>query len=259
MTAIASGVRAACAEINSGRGAEGTSRAVSFHSCSNRARSAGSSTSMRCTAWSGSATAAPSSRTNRAEIRSTVDASNRSAAYSTTPTRPSPLSETYMPRSTLVVPVPTASGRARSAPKSVASRGVFCSTSMTWNNGWCACERAGLSRSTRYSNGTSWCAYAARSVSRTRSSSSANDGSPDVSVRSTRVLRKNPTRSSRASSVRPATGEPIGTSVPAPRRVSSAAKPACSTMNRLTPCARASASRSRCRAPSIEKFRVAPR
>ena len=44
-----------------------------------------------------------------------------------------------------------------------------------------------------------------------------------VSVRSTRVLTKKPTRSSSALSVRPAIGLPIGMSVPAPSRVSRAA------------------------------------
>ena len=42
-------------------------------------------------------------------------------------------------------------------------------------------------------------------------------------MRSTRVLTKKPTRSSSALSVRPAIGLPIGMSVPAPSRVSSAA------------------------------------
>ena len=54
-----------------------------------------------------------------------------------------------------------------------------------------------------------------------------------MSVRSTSVLTKKPMRSSSALSVRPAIGLPIGMSVPAPSRVSSAASPACSTMNRL--------------------------
>ncbi len=41
-------------------------------------------------------------------------------------------------------------------------------------------------------------------------------GCPEVSVRSTKVLTKNPTRSSSAASVRPAIGLPIAMSVPAP-------------------------------------------
>ena len=48
------------------------------------------------------------------------------------------------------------------------------------------------------------------------------------------MLTKKPTRSSRASSVRPAIGDPIGMSVPAPNRVNNAASAAWSTMNRLT-------------------------
>ena len=62
-----------------------------------------------------------------------------------------------------------------------------------------------------------------------------NDGSPDRSVRSTSVFTKNPTRSSSASSVRPATGVPTGISVPAPSRDSSTASAACTTMNIVTP------------------------
>ena len=72
--------------------------------------------------------------------------------------------------------------------------------------------------------------------------SSRKLGSSDVSVRSTNVLTKNPTRSSSALSVRPAMGLPIGMSVPAPRRVNSAASPACSTMNKLARLSRASSS-----------------
>ena len=75
----------------------------------------------------------------------------------------------------------------------------------------------------------------ARPASRTRPSSSPNLGSPARSVRSTSVFTKNPTSSSSASSVRPATADPTGISVPAPSRDSSAASAACSTMNSVTP------------------------
>ena len=67
-----------------------------------------------------------------------------------------------------------------------------------------------------------------------------------MSVRSTSVLTKNPIRSSSALSVRPAIGLPIGMSLPAPSRVSSAASPACSTMNRLAPRARESSKSPAC-------------
>ncbi len=59
--------------------------------------------------------------------------------------------------------------------------------------------------------------------------------SPDRSVRSTSVLTKKPTRSSSASSVRPAMGAPSGMSSPAPRRCSSAAVAAWNSMNMLVP------------------------
>ena len=68
-----------------------------------------------------------------------------------------------------------------------------------------------------------------------------NSGSPDRSVRSTSVLMKKPTRSSSASSVRPAIPVPTGMSSPAPSLHSSTASAACTTMNKVTPCSRASA------------------
>ena len=82
---------------------------------------------------------------------------------------------------------------------------------------------------------------------RTRPTRSRKLGWPDVSVRSTSVLMKKPTRSSNAVSVRPAIGLPIGMSVPAPSRASgsNAARPACSTMNRLACASPASRSTTR--------------
>ncbi|CAM5416180.1 hypothetical protein SVIOM74S_05930 [Streptomyces violarus] len=93
---------------------------------------------------------------------------------------------------------------------------------------------------------------------RTRSSSRVKAGSPEVSVRSTSVLTKNPTRSSRAWSVRPAITVPTGTSVPAPSFVSSAASPACSTMKRLAPDLRASSLSAVCSSESIRRRTRAP-
>src|SRR5262249_5721737 len=81
---------------------------------------------------------------------------------------------------------------------------AFCSTSITWNNGWRDNDRAGLSSSTRRSNGTSWCPYAPRFPLRTRPTSSRKLGFPDVSVRKTSVFTKNPINPSSAASVRPA-------------------------------------------------------
>ena len=59
-------------------------------------------------------------------------------------------------------------------------------------------------------------------------------------MRSTSVFTKNPTRSSRAVSVRPATAVPAGISSPAPSLDSSTATAAWITMNNVTPCERAS-------------------
>ncbi len=120
----------------------------------------------------------------------------------------------------------TVTPETRSPGSSKSPPGAFCTTSPVWNSGWWDSDRDGFSTSTRCSNGTSWCAYADSAVSRTRPNSSTKLGSPLVSVRSTRVLMKKPTSSSRASSVRPAIGEPIAMSVPAPSRVYSAASAA---------------------------------
>ncbi len=162
-------------------------------------------------------------------------------------------------RSNLATPVSSRHGSMESPSMSRAAGGLFWKVRATWNSGWRAIERAGLTSSTSRSNGRSWCAYAARSVSRTRPTSSRKLGSPPVSVRSTSVLTNIPTRSSSASSVRPAIGLPIGMSVPAPSRVSSAASAACTTMNRLAPDSRASAVSRRCVSASRTTGIVPPR
>ncbi len=64
-------------------------------------------------------------------------------------------------------------------------------------------------------------------------------GLPAVSVRSTSVLMKRPMRWSVASSVRPATGVPMGMSSPTPSRVRRAATAAWATMKVLVLVARA--------------------
>ena len=120
-------------------------------------------------------------------------------------------------------------------------------------------QRGGASSSTSRSKGMSWWAKAARLCSRTRSSSCTKLGSPVRSVRRTRVLTKNPARSSSASSVRPATGVPMGMSLPAPRRLRSTARAAWSTMKMVTPCWRASSVRRACKAGGMARGVVAPR
>src|SRR5262249_23719868 len=62
-----------------------------------------------------------------------------------------------------------------------------------------------------------------------------------------------------ALSVRPAIGLPIGMSLPAPRRLNSAASAACSTMNRLAWLSRASANSARCNLAPIDSPMLAPR
>ncbi|SLG99850.1 Uncharacterised protein [Mycobacteroides abscessus subsp. abscessus] len=113
----------------------------------------------------------------------------------------------------------------------------FWNDSITWNSGCRAWDRAGLSTSTSRSNGTSACAKAARSRSRTCASRSVNGVAVSTWVRSTRVLTNMPTRSSSACSPRPATGMPMAMSSAPDSRDSSVAKAPCTTMNRVVPLA----------------------
>ena len=76
---------------------------------------------------------------------------------------------------------------------------------------------------------------------RTWASTSAAVGSPPRSTRSTRVLTKNPTKSSSAGSPRPATGNPSATSVLALSLASNTAKAACTTMKLVALCSAATA------------------
>ncbi|SKZ08557.1 Uncharacterised protein [Mycobacteroides abscessus subsp. abscessus] len=92
-------------------------------------------------------------------------------------------------------------------------------------------ERDCATASTTCSNGTSLFSNADRSAARTLASSSATVGSPDTSVRSTRVFRKKPTSWSSRASSRTVTGDPSGMSVPAPSRDSRTATDAWNTMN----------------------------
>src|SRR6266478_1638270 len=50
----------------------------------------------------------------------------------------------------------TGSTRALSPASSSSAAALFCNANITWNSGWCANERAGLSASTSRSNGSSW-------------------------------------------------------------------------------------------------------
>ncbi len=261
---MASGVRATCASTKLARVSRRTSTAVSFQVVRVFCRSAWVSRTALPMGCAGSLSACSSSRFQRSKSASIVERSNRSVAYSTTVSIPagapaascrsvsdSSMSNRAVPGSASVV--------LTCSPGSVKSAwSVFWRTSATWKSGWWEVERFGFSNSTRCSKGTSWCAYAARLDSRTRPSNSSNPGSPDVSVRSTNVFTNKPTRSSSASSVRPATPLPNAISVPAPKRVSKAAIPACNTMNTVEPVSRASSAMRRCSAPSISNVTVSP-
>ncbi len=114
-------------------------------------------------------------------------------------------------------------------------------STITWNSGCRAVERAGLTSSTTQSKGTSWFRYAASAVARVRPRTSVKLGSPVRSARNTTEFTKNPTRSSTAWSVLPATGAPNGMSVPAPSRDNSIATAAWASMCIVAPASRARA------------------
>ncbi|MDI9932182.1 hypothetical protein QM588_17350 [Rhodococcus sp. IEGM 1354] len=130
--------------------------------------------------------------------------------------------------------------------------------SATWNNGCRDVERTGLRTSTRRSNGTSACANADRSVSRTRASSCSNDSAGSTSVRSTNVLTNIPTRSSSAGSPRPATGAPMAMSVVPLNRASNSAYADCITMNSDELFARARSARATCSRAGISMRSLLP-
>ena len=158
------GARRPAPAKSSGSVAAAPAAPVSFHS----ARTCGARRRRECRCGRPAGRvggAASSSRTSRAAIGSAVAWSNRSVAYSMrrrcTPAGvPAvPLSARSASGRTWRSPRPTGSTRHRQ-PGQVqrhlaGGRAVFCSTSITWNSGWRACERAGLSTSTSRSNGTS--------------------------------------------------------------------------------------------------------
>ena len=59
-------------------------------------------------------------------------------------------------RSNLALALATGSKPVLSPGSSRLTSALFCSTSITWNSGWRASERAGLITSTSRSNGSSW-------------------------------------------------------------------------------------------------------
>ncbi len=78
-------------------------------------------------------------------------------------------------------------------------------------------------------------------------------------MRSTTVLTKSPTTCRRATVERVEIGQPIGMSVPAPKRVSKAANAACSTMNTETRARCARRISGTCTGRSISTGMTAPR
>ena len=232
-TAIASGRLATCAANSTGKVAGETARAVSFHPSRMLSRSSAARMSSLPIARSGCATAASSSRTSRPASASTLarDQTGRSRIRSPPLSPPAcrpraRRSLTLTDRSNLAVarrrPAQTAHaspGSSKRAARIVLERQHHLEQRM-------ARQRSRrvehlhqpLERQLLMAVGQQDCRRAPAQSAR------AKLGSPDVSVRSTSVLTKNPTRSSSALSVRPAIGLPIAMSLPAPSRVSSAAK-----------------------------------
>ncbi len=128
------------------------------------ARSSSASRSARPIRRPGRAVISVSSRPKRAAIDSTVSRSNRSVAKSIAQSSPagSPSgpenSSSVTLRSNLATPVSAGSASARRPAGSSSAPPLDWRTIATWNSGWRARERAGLSSSTSRSNGTSWCA-----------------------------------------------------------------------------------------------------
>ena len=79
-----------------------------------------------------------------------------------------------------------------------------CMVSSTWNSGWRPSDRSGTRSSTSRSNGNVLMVQRLARLRAHPGQQRRNVGSPVRSARSTSVLTKKPTRSSRASSVRPA-------------------------------------------------------
>ncbi len=115
---------------------------------------------------------------------------------------------------------------------------------ITWQTGgWLRCL-SGWSRSTIFSNGMSWFANAPRATSRDRRTISRKVGSPERSLRSAMVLAKKPMSPSSSVRLRLAMGVPTTmSSCPRPAGEEHRVAPRRYVMKRVTPSARAKASR----------------
>ncbi|SHX23535.1 Uncharacterised protein [Mycobacteroides abscessus subsp. abscessus] len=221
--------------------------------------------SARC----GSAVIAASNSSIRLTRAATVSASKTSVRNSTSPPMPAgapvavqrsdnenvrSMRADWVPSGIDVTSTPFRPEPAAGSVKPV----KFCHDSMTCTSGWWVRLRAGLSRSTSSSNGTSWCSKASRLRLRTWFSRSVNVGLPVRSARNTRVLTKKPTRSSSAGSRRPAIGKPTATSVFALTLASSASSAACTTMKVVALCSRARRATRSCNSAGHCTATVAP-
>ncbi len=208
-TAVAAGRRRAQASKALTAVPPGTGAAVSFHSTSTCASSAGARNGSSESRASGCSTMPASSSANRRSRRSTVAGSKRSRSYSTSARRPpDPSTANASVRSNFALALPAGTCATSSPGQRGGGAGVFCTTSTTWNSGGWTRSRGGWSASTSPSNGSSWWAKASSVASRVRARSVATVGSPRRSPAWARVLTKQPIRPSVAACVRPATGDP---------------------------------------------------
>ena len=138
-------------------------------------------------------------------------------------------------RSYLAVDVPVSNRLTCRPGRSSWAAGVFCSVSITCKKGCLLSDRSGLRISTNCSNGRSAWLSAARSRSRVACTCSAKVAPEPQLERKTRVLTKKPIRPSSRGSPRPATGVPIQTSLPAPRRPSKTLRAEWSTVKGVAP------------------------
>jgi len=160
-----------------------------------------------------------------------VAASKRSVLYSMTIRVPSPAAATPPAmdrvRSNGAIPErtpPSGVSGASVSPGSSRGGAAVARFSITWKSGVWLRLRRGFRSSTSSSNGRSWWAWAASTVSRVRSSRPPSVGRPARLPRRTRVLTKKPISRSVSRRLRPANGVPMTISGSPLRRPRSAWK-----------------------------------
>ena len=209
--AVAPGVAAACASKAACASGASPSTAGPRAMATARDRSPASSIATVSSGCSGPRAAASTSRAKWRAIRWSVAASKRSVRYSNVASHPPFVPAIDRLTSNFEVVVSSATGERR-RPGSASGAAACCSVNMVCTTGLCPGSRDDCTRSTRRSNGRSWCACASMVVFRTRRRRSTNDTAPATSARSASVFMKKPTRCSVSGRARPATGVPTAKS-----------------------------------------------